>query len=199
MSKKGRDVFLSAHPDAAGKIEVIPHGIPDRPFLGTHAAKAKFGLEGKTVILTFGLLSPNKGIETVIDAMPGILAACPNAVYLVLGATHPNLMRAHGEAYRESLMQRARELGVDGQVVFLNRFVEQAMLLDYISACDVYVTPYLNEGPDDIGHACLQLRAREGRRVDALLARQGAACATAAASWFRSEIQRPSGRRSPVS
>ena len=127
------------------KIEVIPHGIPDRPFLETHAAKAKFGFSGKTVILTFGLLSPNKGIETVIDAMPGILASCPSAVYVVLGATHPNLLRDQGEAYRESLMLRAHELGVEDHVVFINQFVDQATLLDYISMCDVYVTPYLNE------------------------------------------------------
>ena len=145
MSEKGREVLLSAHPEAADKIEVIPHGIPDRPFLETHAAKAKFGFSGKTVILTFGLLSPNKGIETVIDAMPGIIESCPSAVYVVLGATHPNLLRDQGEAYRERLMLRARELGVDDHVVFLNQFVEQATLLDYISMCDVYVTPYLNE------------------------------------------------------
>ncbi len=111
----------------------------------THAAKAKFGFSGKTVILTFGLLSPNKGIETVIDAMPGIIASCPSAVYVVLGATHPNLLRDQGEAYRERLMLRARELGVEDRVVFLNQFFDQATLLDYISMCDVYVTPYLNE------------------------------------------------------
>ena len=145
MSEKGREVLLSAHPEAAGKIDMIPHGIPDRPFLDTHAAKAKFGFSGKTVILTFGLLSPNKGIETVIDAMPGIIASSPSAVYVVLGATHPNLLRDQGEDYRERLMLRARELGIDDRVVFLNQFVEQATLLDYISMCDVYVTPYLNE------------------------------------------------------
>ena len=145
MSEKGREVLLSSHPEAAGKIDMIPHGIPDRPFLDTHAAKAKFGFSGKTVILTFGLLSPNKGIETVIDAMPGIIASSPSAVYVVLGATHPNLLRDQGEDYRERLMLRARELGVDDRVVFLNQFVEQATLLDYISMCDVYVTPYLNE------------------------------------------------------
>ena len=145
MSETGRKVLLSVHAPPADKIEVIPHGIPDRPFLETHAAKAKFGFAGKTVILTFGLLSPNKGIETVIDAMPGILASCPSAVYVVLGATHPNLLRNQGEAYRDSLTLRARELGVEDHVVFFNQFVEQATLLDYISMCDVYVTPYLNE------------------------------------------------------
>ena len=127
------------------KIEVIPHGIPDFPFLETHHAKAKFGFSGKTVILTFGLLSPSKGIETVIDAMPGIVESCPNAVYVILGATHPNLIRHQGEAYRESLNTRVRELGMEDHVVFINQFVDQATLLDFISMCDVYATPYLNE------------------------------------------------------
>ena len=125
MSEKGRKVLLSVQPPPAEKIEVIPHGIPDRPFLETHAAKAKFGFSGKTVILTFGLLSPNKGIETVIDAMPGIIESCPSAVYVVLGATHPNLLRDQGEAYRDSLTSRARELGVEDHVVFINQFFEQ--------------------------------------------------------------------------
>ena len=127
------------------KIEVIPHGIPDFPFLETHHAKAKFGFAGKTVILTFGLLSPNKGIETMLDAMPDIIKSCPNAVYVILGATHPNLVRHQGEAYRESLTARVQELGIEDHVVFFNQFVDQATLLDFISMCDVYVTPYLNE------------------------------------------------------
>ena len=102
-------------------------------------------MAGKSVILTFGLLSPNKGIEVMIDAMPSILKRRPDAVYVVLGATHPNLVRDQGEAYRESLMARVRELGVEDHVVFLDRFVDQATLLEFISMCDVYVTPYLNE------------------------------------------------------
>ena len=137
--------FDTVHHVPAHKIDVIPHGIPDFPFLETHHAKAKFGFEGKTIILTFGLLSPSKGIETVIDAMPEIIKSCPNAIYFVLGATHPNLVRDQGEAYRESLAARARELGITDHVVFFNQFVDQATLLDFISMCDVYVTPYLNE------------------------------------------------------
>jgi len=124
---------------------VIPHGIPDFPFLESHHAKTKFGFSGKTVVLTFGLLSPSKGIETVIDAMPAIVESCPNAVYVVLGATHPNLVRHQGEAYRDSLNARVRELGMEDHVVFFNQFVDQATLLDFISMCDVYTTPYLNE------------------------------------------------------
>ncbi|MBI2715308.1 MAG: glycosyltransferase family 4 protein [Rhizobiales bacterium] len=145
MSEKGRQLLSSVHDLPARKIEIIPHGIPDRPFRDTHSAKEKLGFAGKTVILTFGLLSPNKGIETMLDAMPGIIKSCPNAVYVVLGATHPNLVRQQGEAYRDGLTARVRELGIQDHVVFFNQFVEQATLLDFISMCDVYVTPYLNE------------------------------------------------------
>src|SRR6266704_407508 len=145
MSETSREFLRSVHDMPAHKIEVIPHGIPDFPFLETHHAKAKFGFEGKTIILTFGLLSPNKGIEIMLDAMPGIVESCPNAVYVILGATHPNLVRHQGEAYREGLAARVQELGIEDHVVFFDQFVDQATLLDFISMCDVYVTPYLNE------------------------------------------------------
>lgn len=145
MSEKGHQLLRDVHHVPASKIEIIPHGIPDYPFIEPLRAKVKFGYVGRTVILTFGLLSPSKGIETVIDAMPAIISACPTAVYIVLGATHPNLVREHGEAYREGLIARARDLGIADHVVFCNQFVDQATLLDYISMCDVYVTPYLNE------------------------------------------------------
>ncbi len=145
MAEKGHQLLRSVHHVPARKIEVIPHGIPEFPFLETHHAKAKLDFVGKTVILTFGLLSPSKGIETVIDAMPEIIKSCPNAVYVILGATHPNLVRHHGEAYRDSLTARVQELGVEDHVVFFNQFVDQMTLLDFISMCDVYVTPYLNE------------------------------------------------------
>ncbi len=145
MSEKGHEFLRSVHDVPARKIDVIPHGIPDFPFLEAHHAKAKFNLAGKMIILTFGLLSPNKGIETMLDAMPKIIESCPNAVYVVLGATHPHLVRQQGEAYRDSLMARAKELGIEDHVVFFNQFVDQATLLDFISMCDVYATPYLNE------------------------------------------------------
>jgi glycosyltransferase involved in cell wall biosynthesis len=115
------------------------------PSVDMHRAKAKFGFADRTVILTFGLLSPSKGIETVIDAMPGIVKSCPNALYVILGATHPNLVREQGEAYRESLKARVHELGLEDHVVFFDQFVDQIMLVDFLSMCDVYVTPYLNE------------------------------------------------------
>jgi glycosyltransferase involved in cell wall biosynthesis len=145
MAKKGRELLRSVYQVPDDKIEVIAHGIPDVAFVGSEAAKAKLGFGGRSVILTFGLLSPNKGIEVMIDAMPSILKRRADAVYVVLGATHPNLVRDQGEAYRESLMARVHELGVEKHVVFLDQFVDQARLLEFISMCDVYVTPYLNE------------------------------------------------------
>jgi len=145
MAEKARELLHAVYGVPVEKIEVIPHGIPDFPFVEPDLAKVKLGFTAKPVILTFGLLSPNKGIEVVIDAMPLILKSRPDAVYVVLGATHPNLVRQEGEAYRESLVARARALGVQGSVVFLDQFVDQATLLDFISMSDVYVTPYLNE------------------------------------------------------
>ncbi len=145
MAEKGRDLLQSVYRVAADKIEIIPHGIPDFAFVEPHPAKARLGFSGRSVILTFGLLSPNKGIEVMIDAMPSILARRPDAVYVVLGATHPNLVRDQGEAYRESLIARVRQLGIEDHVVFLNQFVDRPTLLEFIAMCDVYVTPYLNE------------------------------------------------------
>jgi glycosyltransferase involved in cell wall biosynthesis len=145
MAEKGRDLLRGVYGVASDEIEIIPHGIPDAAFVEPDSAKARLGFSGKAVLLTFGLLSPNKGIEVMIDAMPSILKRRADAVYVVLGATHPNLVRQQGEAYRESLKARARALGIEDHIVFLNRFVDQATLLDFISMCDVYVTPYLNE------------------------------------------------------
>jgi glycosyltransferase involved in cell wall biosynthesis len=145
MVEKGRELLHAAYGVAADKIEVIPHGIPDCAFVGPESAKLRHGFNGKAVILTFGLLSPNKGIEVMIDAMPAILKRRPDAVYVVLGATHPNLVRSEGETYRERLKALTRQLGVENHVVFLDEFVDQATLVDFISMCDVYATPYLNE------------------------------------------------------
>ena len=145
MANKGRELLHSVYHVPDDKIEVIAHGIPDVAFVAPDAAKARLGFSGKSVILTFGLLSPNKGIEVMIDAMPSILKRRADAVYVVLGATHPNLVRDQGETYRESLMARVRELGIEDHVVFLDRFVDLATLLEFISMSGVYVTPYLNE------------------------------------------------------
>lgn len=145
MAEKGRELLRTVHRVPVEKIEIIPHGIPDMAFVEPDQAKLKLGFSGQTVILTFGLLSPNKGIEVMIDAMPSILRSHDDAVYVVLGATHPNLVRYQGEAYRESLVARVRALGIEDHVVFFDQFVDRATLLGFISMCDVYVTPYLNE------------------------------------------------------
>ena len=126
------------------RIMVIPHGVPDRPLVAPATMKAKFGLEGRTVLMTFGLLAPDKGIAHMIEAMPAIVQDHPDALYLVVGATHPNLLRHDHDAYRHSLEERVAQLGLSEHVRFDNRFVEQEELLDLLQASDVYVTPYLN-------------------------------------------------------
>jgi glycosyltransferase involved in cell wall biosynthesis len=145
MAEKGRELLLTVYGVPLEKIEVIPHGIPDAAFVEPDRTKAELGFAEQPVILTFGLLSPNKGVEVMIDAMPRILESSANAVYVVLGATHPNLVRDQGEEYRASLQDRTRELGIEEHVVFLDQFVDQATLLKFITMCDVYVTPYLTE------------------------------------------------------
>ncbi|MFK4875312.1 glycosyltransferase family 4 protein [Novosphingobium sp. ZW T3_23] len=145
MAQKGRAILIETYGTDPGKIRVIPHGIPDEPFVTSDAARQRLGFAARQVILTFGLISPNKGIETMIEAMPAIVARCPDAVYVVMGATHPHLLRDAGETYRLSLMDRVEALGLGNHVVFLNRFAERPELLDHIAMCDVYVTPYPDE------------------------------------------------------
>ncbi len=144
MAEEGKRILVETYGADAAKIAVIPHGIPDRAFAPTAPMKARFDLAGRDVILTFGLLSPGKGIETMIAALPAIVARVPDALYVVLGATHPHLIAQEGEAYRDRLAAQAAELGVSDHVRFINAFVETEDLLDYIEAADVYVTPYLN-------------------------------------------------------
>ncbi len=145
MSERGGDLLNTVYGVPMAKIAVIPHGIPEAPFAEPDEAKARYGYGGRKVLLTFGLLAPNKGIEIVIDAMPRILSTTPDALYVVLGATHPNLVKGEGEAYREGLHAKVRALGISNNVVFLDSFVDKKTLLDVIAMCDVYVTPYLNE------------------------------------------------------
>jgi glycosyltransferase involved in cell wall biosynthesis len=145
MSRKAREFLIEGYGIAPERVAVIPHGIHDVPFVDPSFHKDQFDLEGRKVILTFGLLSPNKGIEQMIDAMPGVVAHHPEAVYLVLGATHPHIMREQGDAYRIGLQQRANRLGLADHVIFHNQFVDTRLLCEYIGAADVYVIPYLNE------------------------------------------------------
>jgi hypothetical protein len=127
------------------KIDMVPHGVPDLPFLDPNFHKDRFGVEGKAVLLTFGLLSPNKGIENVIRAMPQILAKHENVVYLVAGATHPHVLRREGDKYRTSLQALAKEMGVASQVIFHDRFVSTEEMAEFIGAADIYITPYRHE------------------------------------------------------
>lgn len=143
MAVKGRDILIDTYGADPARIAVIPHGIPDVAFTTPEPAKQRLGFSGRKVILTFGLISPSKGIETMIEALPAIIARSPDAVYVVMGATHPHLLREAGETYREKLIERVRALGLEGHVIFLNRFVDRPELLEHIAMCDVYVTPYL--------------------------------------------------------
>jgi glycosyltransferase involved in cell wall biosynthesis len=144
MTRRSMEILRDRYSVPRQKADLIPHGIPDVPFIDPNFYKDQLGVEGRHVLLTFGLLSANKGIEYVIQALPKIKEKYPNVVYIVLGATHPNVLRAEGESYRESLMQLTEELGVQEQVIFHNRFVNLEKLVEYISASDIYVTPYLN-------------------------------------------------------
>src|SRR6266567_388632 len=145
MSQTAREFLQEAFDPPLEKVDVIPHGIPEMPFIDPNFYKDKFGVEGKLVLLTFGLLSPNKGIEHVLNALPSILAEFPDVVYIVLGATHPNELREQGEAYRLSLERLAKKNKIQKHVIFYNRFVEIEELKEFIGAADLYITPYLNE------------------------------------------------------
>ncbi len=145
MAGRGRTMLQDIYGAPPAKIDLIAHGIHDVGFVDPTYFKDQFGVEGKVVLLTFGLLSPNKGIEGVLNALPNILAEFPEVVYIVLGATHPNELREHGEAYRVSLESLARRNKVEKNVIFYNRFVELENLKEFIGAADLYITPYLNE------------------------------------------------------
>jgi glycosyltransferase involved in cell wall biosynthesis len=145
MSQKGEGFLKDVYQAPASKIDMVPHGIPETSFVDSGFYKDLFGVEGKQVLLTFGLLSPNKGIENVLNALPKIAAEIPNVVYIILGATHPHLLRTEGESYRLSLELLAEKNGVQKNVIFYNRFVELAELKEFIGAADIYLTPYLNE------------------------------------------------------
>lgn len=144
MTQRGKRMLEEIYRVDPGRIDLIPHGIPDMPFVDPNFYKDQFGVEGKKVLLTFGLIAPGKGIEYVIRALPEVVRAVPDLVYIVLGATHPNLLREQGEAYRMSLERLVADLGVKKHVAFYNRFVALEELKEFLGAADVYVTPYLN-------------------------------------------------------
>jgi glycosyltransferase involved in cell wall biosynthesis len=160
MTDGSAEILREVHGVDAQKIDMIPHGIPNVPFSGS---KDRLGVEGRPLILTFGLLSPDKGIEYVIDALPTILSHYPDTVYIVLGATHPHIIERHGETYRLMLEDRAKRLGVDGNVIFHNRFVSQSELCEFLAAADIYITPYLN--PEQITSGTLAYALGAGKAV----------------------------------
>jgi glycosyltransferase involved in cell wall biosynthesis len=142
MAERAREFLQEIYDVAEEKIALIHHGIPDVPFIDPAVHKDKFGVEGRPLVLTFGLLSPGKGIEHAIRALPAVVKEHPDVVYMVVGATHPHVRRTVGEAYRTSLQRLARELGVEKNLMFQNRFVELSELCEFLGAADVYVTPY---------------------------------------------------------
>ncbi|MCK5001499.1 MAG: glycosyltransferase family 4 protein [Gammaproteobacteria bacterium] len=145
MSHRSVDFLRDIYEVDEKKITLIHHGIPDVPLVESSSYKDRFGVSEKKVLLTFGLLSPGKGIETVIDALPEIVKAHPDVIYMVVGATHPHLKAEQGEDYRIGLHRQAKKLGVEDHIVFHDHFVSDDDLLEFIGAADIYVTPYLNE------------------------------------------------------
>ena len=145
MAERAREFLTDIYGVPEEKVRLIHHGIPDVPFVDPNYYKDKFGVEGKKVILTFGLLGPSKGLENMIDALPAVVAQHPDVVYLILGATHPGVIAHSGEEYRHGLQHRAKTLGVDKHIRWFNRFVELEELVEFLGCADVYVTPYENE------------------------------------------------------
>ena len=145
MSHKAADFLKDIYAIPEEKIAFIHHGIPDTSFIDSSFYKDKFGVEGKKVLLTFGLLSPNKGIENVLQALVAVIKKHPDVVYILLGATHPNILKFHGDAYRIMLQQMVRQLDLGEHVIFQNRFVELKELCEFLGIADIYVTPYLEE------------------------------------------------------
>ena len=195
MAERGKGFLEEIYSIAPGKIDVIPHGIPDMPFIDPNFNKDQFGVEGKTVLLTFGLLSPNKGIEHVIEALPAILERYPDVIYIILGATHPNVIAREGESYRLKLERLAKDRGVAAHVIFYNRFVTLEELEEFIGAADIYITPYLTESQITSGTLAYTFRSGQSSYLHTLLARAGASCGR---SWYPCAICESEGNRGGV-
>jgi glycosyltransferase involved in cell wall biosynthesis len=159
MSELAAELLRDVYAVPGEKIDVIPHGVPEMHFMDPNYFKDRFGTEGKSVLLTFGLLSPNKGIENVIRALPAILERHPNVVYIVSGVTHPHIRRREGERYREGLKALAKELGVSSQLILNNRFVSAEELIEHVGAADIYITPYRQEAQVVSGTLAIALGA----------------------------------------
>jgi glycosyltransferase involved in cell wall biosynthesis len=159
MSEQAAQFLREVYAVSNAKIDIIPHGVPDFQFMDPNYFKDRFGAEGKSVLLTFGLLSPNKGIENVIRALPAILAKHPNVVYIVSGVTHPHIRRREGERYREELQALAAQLGVSENLHLVNRFVSAEELVEHVGAADIYITPYRQEAQIVSGTLAIALGA----------------------------------------
>jgi len=144
MSQTAASLLTGAYAVDPTRLDIVPHGVPDLPLLAPDTVKPRLGLQGRSVILSFGLLGPGKGYESAIAAMPAVVKAVPNVCYVILGATHPDLLQREGEAYRRSLEMTAAELGVTDHVQFVDRFVSKTELGTWLEAADIFVTPYPN-------------------------------------------------------
>lgn len=144
MAERGRALLVDVYGAEPKTIRVIPHGVPDRVLVEPEVLKPYFRWSDRQVILSFGLLAPNKGIEAMIAALPAVVEAAPKALYVVLGATHPNLVATEGEAYRRELEATAEAMGLENHISFIDRYVDDDLLIDYLQAADIYVTPYTN-------------------------------------------------------
>jgi len=144
MSNSAAELLERTYSVESSRVQIIPHGVPDLPLVDADSVKPLLGLQGRTVILSFGLLGPGKGYESAIAAMPAVVAADPTAIYVIVGATHPEAIRREGEAYRERLMATAASLGMTGHVRFVGRFVDSAELALWLEAADIFLTPYPN-------------------------------------------------------
>ena len=163
MADRGADILQRVYGANPRQLVMIPHGVPDRDMVDPDSLKAKFGWEGRKVVLTFGLLAPNKGIETIIEALPAVIEHHPNLLYVVLGASHPNLVAYEGEAYRDRLIALAEKHGVAANMQFIDAFVDHDDLINYLQAADIYATPYTN--PAQITSGTLSYAVGVGKAV----------------------------------